>query len=71
MSRLQDEGKKNGNVNFYKYKYTYGFGNMDSLNIKKKVVRSGGSLCLRMTKEFELLDVKEGDSVEITVRKSA
>ena len=60
---------KNGKVNFYKYKCAYECDNMDVLNVKKKVVRSGGSLCLRMTKEFELMDVREGDSVEISVRK--
>lgn len=38
-------------------------------NIKKKVVRSGGSLCLRLTKEFEIMNVKEGDAVVISIEK--
>lgn len=37
--------------------------------IKKKVVKSGGSLCLRLTKEFEIMNVKEGDAVIITIEK--
>lgn len=42
---------------------------MESIEVKKKVVRSGGSLCLRLTKEFELMDVKEGDAVEVQIRR--
>ena len=42
---------------------------MENIEVKKKVVRSGGSLCLRLTKEFELLDVKEGDAVEVLIRR--
>lgn len=42
---------------------------MESIEVRKKVVRSGGSLCLRMTKEFELLNVKEGDAVEVQIRR--
>lgn len=38
-------------------------------DIKKKVVRSGGSLCLRLTKEFEIMNVKEGDAVIISIEK--
>lgn len=38
-------------------------------DIRKKVVRSGGSLCLRLTKEFEIMNVKEGDAVIISIEK--
>lgn len=38
-------------------------------DIRKKVVRSGGSLCLRLTKEFEIMNVKEGDAVVISIEK--
>lgn len=37
--------------------------------IKKKAVKSGGSLCLRLTKEFEIMNVKEGDAVIISIEK--
>ena len=44
--------------------------NMANLSdIHKKVVRSGGSLCLRLTKEFEIMDVREGDEVIISIQK--
>ncbi|MBQ1296654.1 MAG: hypothetical protein IIY21_21600 [Clostridiales bacterium] len=37
--------------------------------IRKRVVKSGGSLCLRLTKEFEIMDVREGDEVIISIQK--
>lgn len=42
---------------------------MEQIDTAKKVVKTGGSLCLRLTKEFELMNVKEGDLVRIVITK--
>lgn len=42
---------------------------MKEIDTSKKVVKTGGSLCLRLTKEFELMNVKEGDIVRIVITK--
>ena len=44
---------------------------MDGLEADKKVIRTGGSLALRLTKELSILDVKEGDIIHIQITKKA
>lgn len=42
---------------------------MNGLEADKKVIRTGGSLAIRLTKELSLMDIKEGDVVHITIEK--
>lgn len=42
---------------------------MNGLEADKKVIRTGGSLALRLTKELGILDVKEGDIIHIQITK--
>ncbi len=42
---------------------------MNGLEADKKVIRTGGSLALRLTKELSILDVKEGDIIHIQITK--
>lgn len=44
---------------------------MNGLEADKKVIRTGGSLALRLTKELSLMNIKEGDVVHITIEKRA
>ena len=42
---------------------------MNTLVTDKKVIRTGGSLAVRITKELSLMGVREGDVVHITIEK--
>lgn len=42
---------------------------MNTFEADKKVIRTGGSLALRLTKELAILDVKEGEVVHIQLTK--
>lgn len=42
---------------------------MNGLEADKKVIRTGGSLAIRLTKELSLMDIKEGDVVHITIER--
>lgn len=42
---------------------------LNTVEADKKVIRTGGSLALRLTKELSLMNIKEGDVVHITIEK--
>lgn len=42
---------------------------MNDIETDKKVIRTGGSLALRLTKELAILGVKEGEIVRIRLSK--
>lgn len=44
---------------------------MEQVDIDKKVVRTGGSLGFRLTKELKMIDAKEGDIVSISIRRKS
>lgn len=42
---------------------------MEQVDVDKKVVRTGGSLGFRLTKELKMIDAKEGDIVTVCIRR--
>ena len=40
------------------------------LETTKKVKKTGNSLCIFLTKEFNDMDISEGDWVKITIKKT-
>ena len=42
---------------------------MDKIGVDKKIIRTGGSLGFRLTKELKMLDVNEGDIVTVCISK--
>ena len=41
--------------------------NMNQIDVDKKVIRTGGSLGFRLTKELRMLDAKEGEIVSVRI----
>lgn len=44
---------------------------MDRIVVDKKIIRTGGSLGFRLTKELAMIDAKEGDVVTVCIRRRA
>ena len=50
-----------------KYRDKYGDIYMNQIDVDKKVIRTGGSLGFRLTKELRMLDAKEGEVVSVRI----
>lgn len=42
---------------------------MNEVVVDKKVIKTGGSLGFRLTKELKMIDVKEGDIITVCLRR--
>lgn len=42
---------------------------MNEIAVDKKVIKTGGSLGFRLTKELKMMDISEGDIVTVVIRR--